>query len=87
MIIGYLLESLLGFLFTLSLAIGPLSKCHLTSPENSVVSRYKKLVLDGCSTFFDSAIFLAFSIQIASVVVLVSKDWGIDANGLGGIIV
>lgn len=84
MIIGYLFETFLGFSFALGLEF------IYSTPSMESDPRWQKLksvLLRGCSMFFDCAIYFAASIQIACVVVLVRKDFGISANGLGGLTV
>jgi len=84
MIIGYLFETFLGFSFALGLEV-----IRSTSPTNPSprLKRYRAVILRGCSVFYDCAIYFAASIQIACVVVLVRKDYGISADGLGGLTV
>lgn len=84
MIIGYLFENFLGF----SLALG--LEFIRSTPSRDSDPRWRKLkaiLLRACSVFFDCAIYFAASIQIACVVVLVRKDFGISATGLGGLTV
>ncbi|KAF8860938.1 hypothetical protein BDZ45DRAFT_724229 [Acephala macrosclerotiorum] len=77
MVVGYFCASILGFIFAFSLAFHePLRRKSLT--------KHGKLLKDGCAEFFKCAIFFAASIQIACMIVLVRKDFGISANGLGG---
>src|SRR5271167_4391025 len=84
MIFGYLLEIFLGFSFALGLEFIP----STSSMESDLRWRKPKFViLRGCAVFFDCAIYFAASIQIACVVVLVRKDYGISADGLGGLTV
>lgn len=81
MVFGYFLESCLGLFFALSLAFHePLS----TKPP---LTEYSRLLQQACKVFFDCAVFFSVSIQISCVVVLVRKDFGISANGLGGLTV
>jgi hypothetical protein len=84
MIIGYLLETFLGFSFALGLEF-----IRSTSPRESDPHwrKLKSVLLRGYTLFFDCAIYFAASIQIACVVVLVRKDFGISADGLGGLTV
>lgn len=78
MVVGYTFESVLGLLFALGLGFQrPVSRTRYSEI-------YSSLLLKGCSTFFDCAVFFAVSIQISCVVVLVRRDFGISANGLGG---
>jgi len=80
MVVGYLLESVLGQLF----ALGFLIKGF---PSTTSPSKTRDLLAEGCQIFFDCAIFFVVSIQISCVVVLARKDFGISANGLGGLTV
>jgi hypothetical protein len=81
MIIGYLFETFLGFSFALGLEIIRSTPSNNPNPR---LEKYRAIVLKGCSVFYDCALYFAASIQIACVVVLVRKDFGISANGLGG---
>jgi hypothetical protein len=84
MIIGYLFESFLGFSFALGLEAIRSTPSIDPSPR---LKKYRAVILRGCGVFFDCAIYFAASIQIACVVVLVRKDFGISADGLGGLTV
>jgi hypothetical protein len=84
MIIGYLFETFLGFSFALCLEV--IRSTPSTDP-NPRLKQYRAVILRGCSVFYDCAIYFAASIQIACVVVLVRKDYGISADGLGGLTV
>ena len=81
MVIGYLFESFLGFTVALGLEL-----VRSISSINED-SRFRASVLRACSVFFDCVLYFAASIQIACVVVLVRKDFGISANSLGGLTV
>lgn len=76
MIIGYFFESIVGFCFVFSL-----TTLRLLPPK---FLRFKPLLEKGCTVFFDSAAFFTVSIQIACMIVLVRRDFGVSANGLGG---
>lgn len=84
MIIGYLFETLLGF--SLALGLEFIRSTPSTNPSPRL-QKYRAIILKGCSVFYDCALYFAASIQIACVVVLVRKDFGISANGLGGLTV
>src|SRR5271163_918981 len=84
MIIGYLFETFLGFSFALGLEVIRSTPSTDPSPR---LKQYRAVILRGCSVFYDCAIYFAASIQIACVVVLVRKDYGISAAGLGGLTV
>lgn len=45
----------------------------------------RKVLKEGCISFFNAAIFFAGSIEISCVVVLIRRDFGISAAGLGGL--
>jgi len=77
MVVGYFCASILGFLFALSLAFHEPLRTKSSTKQD-------KLLKDGYAKFFECAIFFAASIQIACMIVLVRKDFGISANGLGG---
>src|SRR5947209_15895525 len=81
MIFGYLFETLLGFSFALGIEFIRSTPLMESDPR---WRKLKAVLLKGCTVFFDCAIYFAASIQIACVVVLVRKDFGISANGLGG---
>lgn len=84
MIIGYLFETFLGFSFALGLEVIRSTPWVDLSPR---LKKHRAIILRGCSVFFDCAIYFAASIQIACVVVLARKDFGISANGQGGLTV
>jgi hypothetical protein len=78
MMIGYMLESVCGLLFALGHAF------QTTLSRRPFSKNHKKLLATGYKAFFDCAAFFTASIQISCVVVLVRRDFGINANGLGG---
>jgi hypothetical protein len=78
MVIGYFLDSILGFCFALSLAF------HEPISTKPPLTKHGGLLAKGCKVYFDCAVFFAINIQIACLIVLVRKDFGISANGLGG---
>jgi len=59
------------------LALGPDSK-HL-----AWLRRRRKVLRAGLHAFYDAAIFLSFSIQVASIVVLARLNYGISADDMG----
>lgn len=79
--IGYFVESVLGLVFGIGFAIykptssESIQKGHLTA---------HKLLDDGCKSFFQCCVYFAVSTQIACAIVLIRRDFGISANGLGG---
>ena len=79
MVIGYILESLLGFLFAAAYAMnGATAATH--SPTKTHI-----LLEKGCATFFDFVIFFVISIQTSCMVVLIRKDYGISGDNFGGL--
>ena len=84
MICGYLFEVFLRFSFALGLEFIRSTPSMESHPS---WRKLKRVLLRGCSVFFDRSIYFAASIQIACVVVLVRKDFGISATGLGGLTV
>ncbi|KAL8688388.1 MAG: hypothetical protein Q9218_005688 [Villophora microphyllina] len=83
MILGYVLENILGFLFALALYTVPGSCCELWGQHHRPYGRLRHVLIQGCDCFYDSAAFLTFSIQIASIVMLVRLDYGVSASGMG----
>ncbi|TVY82708.1 hypothetical protein LSUE1_G005720 [Lachnellula suecica] len=79
MVVGYIFESVLGLIFILGLAL------KRTISRTRYSEKYSNILVKGCNTFFDCAVFFTVSIQISCVVVLVRRDLGINANGLGGL--
>jgi hypothetical protein len=77
MIIGYIIEVTLAFLLAFSLFLLHFSKSSFAG------RRYLPMLAGGVSTFFDTAIFFSFSIQIASIAVLSRYDYGISTTGMG----
>ncbi|KAH7354661.1 hypothetical protein BKA65DRAFT_226687 [Rhexocercosporidium sp. MPI-PUGE-AT-0058] len=73
MVVGYFLASILGLVFTALLAL----TSQIPTPQ-------RKVLISGFKTYFNSLIYFSASIQIASLIVLIRKDFGISANGLGG---
>ena len=81
--LGYVLENLLGL--ALSLGVYVLRRKQRSSQSGLAGSldRYTFVAMRGCQCFYDCAIFLTFSIQIACIVVLARLDFGISADGMG----
>jgi len=77
MMVGYVLQSTIGFIFALVCAI----QGNASSGQSP--SKLSRLLDQGCKTFFDSAVYFVASIQISCVVILVRKDFGISGNGFG----
>ena len=78
MVIGYFLDSIIGFCFALSLAF------HEPISTKPPLTKHGSLLAEACNVYFGCAVFFAISIQISCLVVLVRRDFGISANGLGG---
>ncbi|KAL8771717.1 MAG: hypothetical protein Q9209_002908 [Squamulea sp. 1 TL-2023] len=51
--------------------------------QRPFLNRLNHVLAHGCSSFYDSAILLSFSIQIASIVMLSRLDFGVSASGMG----
>ncbi len=85
MILGYVLENALGFFFASALSIVPRSAPRSGKAERLIphVERVRDVLMQGCSSYYDSAIFLCFSVQIASIVMLSRLDFGTSASGMG----
>jgi hypothetical protein len=81
MIVGYFFESILGLIFALGFSVKEALSTGRPFTKN------RNLLAKGCKTFFDCAIFFVASIQIACFIVLVRKNSGISADGLGGLTV
>jgi hypothetical protein len=81
MVIGYFLDAVIGFFLALGLAF------HEPISTKPPITKHGSLLAEACKVFFDCAVFFAISIQISCVVVLVRRDFGISANGLGGLTV
>jgi hypothetical protein len=80
MMIGYLLESFLGFTSALMLELARNQKPR----PPATFSMLRRISVIGTCVFFDCAVFFAISIQIAAIFVLARKDFGISAASLGG---
>ena len=84
MIAGYIIENALGLFLVLSLFLlrRRIPK-HQQTSSAARLSRYIAVAIRGCDSFHDCAVFFTFSIQLASIVVLVRLDFGISASGMG----
>ncbi|KAF1834755.1 hypothetical protein BDW02DRAFT_568721 [Decorospora gaudefroyi] len=81
MVIGYLLESVIcAVLVACSLWVDKTPTKHRTAAP---VARL--LLSNTARTFYDNAFFFTFAIQVASIVTLTRVDFGINADGMGGI--
>src|SRR5437667_756192 len=78
MIVGYVLQNVLGLALALTLVVFSHPAVHPPLRLHGILAAMFRI-------FCDCAIFFALSIQIASMVVLVRRDFGICANGLGGL--
>jgi len=81
MVIGYFLDSIISFFLALMLS------SHEPISMMPPLTKHGELLAEACKVFFDCAVFFAISIQISCIVVLVRRDFGISANGLGGLTV
>lgn len=79
MIVGYALELALGVMLSVAIV-----NCHHDSGSSS---RLRRVVSHGYATYTDAAILLTFSIQLASLVTLIRKDFGISATDFGSLTV
>ncbi|KAF5247404.1 hypothetical protein FAUST_822 [Fusarium austroamericanum] len=75
-VIGYVLE--ITFSVSLSLAIVALKQSEKTSQWHCIVKT-------GLVAFVDSAAYFALSLQLATIAVLIRKDYGISTADLGAI--
>lgn len=73
MIIGYILDHILGFL---------LSSCVLMIGRDRH-PQLMKVLARGVRAFHDCASFFAFSVKVASMVLLIRVDLGISTTGMG----
>lgn len=85
MILGYILENILGFFFALALFVLPQSSSNTQETGRPVpyLERVRDILIRGCSSFYNSAVILCFSVQIASIVMLSRLDFGISTGGMG----
>lgn len=77
MIVGYIFENILGFVLAFSLWL------LRRRAKSNLIERWTRVAAHGCGCFYESAIFFTFSIQLASIVMLVRLDFGISASGMG----
>lgn len=80
---GYILENLLGFTLGVAVYILRRRQQGQQSGDSKIINRCASVVRRGCHRFYDCAIFLTFSTQLASIVVLARLDFGISASGMG----
>ena len=81
--IGYILENVLGFSLCLAAYLLRRKQQNRRFGDSLMVNRCASVTRRGYSSFFDCAVFLTFSIQLACIVVLARLDFGISANGMG----
>ncbi|KAI9677877.1 MAG: hypothetical protein M1829_002374 [Trizodia sp. TS-e1964] len=81
LIVGYIIQSALGFLFAIAIFM------FRWSSITDQFSQYRKNLFDSQKEYFSCAVFFTAAIQIACVAVIVRKDFGISADGLGGLTV
>ena len=84
MIVGYIIENVVGLmlvclLYILLLRVNNGEK----NAHQELLDRYISMLRQGCSSFYDCAVFFTFSIQLACIVVLARLDFGISASGMG----
>ena len=84
MLIGYMLENLLGLFLSLGILLLRLGQRSRNQPDTStMIDRCSLVARRGLSCYYDCAVFFTVSIQIACIVVLARLDFGISANGMG----
>ena len=77
MTVGYILEAAIGVALTLIFLV-------LSTWSIPKISRSCKVILSKTfKIYHDSAVFFTFSVQVASVVMLVEANFGISADGMG----
>ena len=77
-IIGYILELFFGLL----LGIGVIYLNKVDSRKSFSCAVHRAFLV-----YADAAILLTFSVQLASIIILIKKDFGISAKDLGGLTV
>jgi len=75
MTVGYCLENILAFIFILA----------ALSCQRSGGGRFARVMARTLDSFYTSAVFFTFSLQIAAIVVLVRVNYGLNANGMGAL--
>jgi hypothetical protein len=94
--IGYIIETALGFcLAALFLLLGHLGRKkheeHGDVVKGSIVQRIdyidpaSSVLKSGLKTFFDSAAYFCIALQIATVVIVAKKDFGLSTSDFGAI--
>lgn len=81
----YILENALGFILALFLVFYQRKDIVDRVRDSKLLGQCLNVMFFICDSFYDSAIFLTFSIQIASIVILVRLNFGVSANGMGDI--
>ncbi|KAM5345690.1 hypothetical protein ACJ41O_011551 [Fusarium nematophilum] len=77
--VGYVLELALGIFLTLAVIVLRNRRRGPGSEE------WYRILMCGLRAFFDSAAYFALALQLATIVVLVQKDYGISTADLGAI--
>lgn len=77
---GYIAELCLGCLFGYAYFI-----FSRDTGNHEPAASWKRAVERGLTAFFDSAVYFAIAVQLASTVVLVKKDYGLSTDGFGAI--
>lgn len=70
--------------YILELALGAILSVAFLSLESSLSPLYQTLT-SGLVVFFDSAVYFAMAVQLATIAVMVRKDYGISTADLGAI--
>ncbi|KAL8691746.1 MAG: hypothetical protein Q9218_003095 [Villophora microphyllina] len=85
MISGYIVANVLGLVLALVLFLSPLASriSRNNQRRRRSTDRIIHVFSQGYSRFYDNAIFLSFSIQIASIVMLVRVDYGVNTHNMG----
>lgn len=83
MIVGYVFQNLLGFVLAFSLWLLRKRTESMRLSNSNLTERWTQVAARGCGCFYDSSIFFTFSIQLASIVMLIRLDFGISASGMG----
>ena len=83
MIVGYAIENVLGFVLTFTLFLLRRKAKNLKPANAKFLDRCIHVATQGCSSFYDCAVFFTFSIQLACTVVLARLDFGINTTGVG----
>lgn len=77
---GYVAEVCLGCLFGYAYFIS-----SRDSGNHEPAASWKRAIERGLMAFSDSAVYFAIAVELASIVVLVRKDYGLSTDGFGAI--